>query len=210
MPDLIELALHFDRHLGELIAAHGSVVYAMLFAIVFAEVAFLPLFFLPGDPLLFICGAYTATGALDLGVTMAVLFVAASVGSALNFVLGRAIGARLLRRRHRWLSEEALARTHAFFQRWGRLTFLVSPFLAVIRTFAPFVAGVSGMPSPGFLGSAAAGAALWVAVLVPAGYWFGNIPVVHEHLTTLVLTGIALGTGSLLATTLWRRYGRAR
>ncbi|MEO5701123.1 MAG: VTT domain-containing protein [Casimicrobiaceae bacterium] len=210
MPEFLELALHFDRHLGSVIAEHGTLVYLLLFAIVFVEIAFLPLFFLPGDPLIFICGAFCAKGGLDIRITLPVLFAATVAGSLVNFGIGLRIGENVDRHQYRWLNRDALDRTRAFFETWGRWTFLVSPFLAVIRTFAPFVAGVARMSPGRFVTSVTAGAALWVLVLVPAGYWFGNIPIVHDHLAAIVLAGIGLGTGSLLVTMLWRRVRRRR
>ncbi|MEP7207881.1 MAG: VTT domain-containing protein [Casimicrobiaceae bacterium] len=210
MSEFLELALHVDRHLGSVIAEHGALVYFLLFAIVFAEIAFLPLFFLPGDPLIFICGAFCATGGLDIWITMPVLFAATVLGSLVNFGIGRRIGENVDRHRYRWFNRDALDRTRVFFETWGRWTFLVSPFLAVIRTFAPFVAGVARMSPGRFVTSVTAGAALWVLVLVPAGYWFGNIPIVHDHLAAIVVAGIGLGVGSLVVTTLWRRYRRLR
>lgn len=206
---ILQLVLHFDRHLGDAIAQYGTLVYFMLFAIVFCEMAFLPLFFLPGDPLLFICGAFCAMGGISPWVVMPVLFVAAVAGSMVNYGIGRRIGRSVFTRDYRWLDRAALRRTHAFYEDHGGVTFLLSPFIAVVRTFAPFVAGAAAMAPRKFVLSVVAGAALWVVTLVVGGYLFGNIPVVREHLSAIVLIGIAAGVGSLVLGGLFRLY-RAR
>ncbi|MDF3837200.1 VTT domain-containing protein [Cupriavidus basilensis] len=206
---VLPLLLHFDQHLGSAISAYGTLVYGILFAVVFCEIGLLPLFFLPGDPLLFICGAFCASGALKLWILMPVLLVAAVAGSLLNFAIGKAIGTRVLAGDYRWIHRDALRKTHDFYQRHGGLTLLLSPFVSVVRTFAPFVAGVSAMPAARFALAASAGAALWVISLLVGGYLFGNVPLVRDHMSALVLLGLALGLGSLLVASAWRAV-RAR
>ncbi|MDE1181079.1 VTT domain-containing protein [Paraburkholderia sp.] len=201
---VLQTALHFDRHLGGLIAEYGTAVYAMLFAIIFVEIAFLPLFFLPGDPLIFLCGAFAATGALDLWAVIPVLFAATVAGSLVDYAIGRAIGAKVYTANYRWLDKQALRRAHAFYEARGGLTFLVSPFLAVVRTFAPFAAGVSRMSVARFVPFVAAGAALWIVSLTVAGYLFGNVPLVRDHMSEIMLAGVAVGAGSLLIGAIWR------
>jgi len=134
---LLQTALHFDQHVGSAAAQYGAAIYAMLFAIIFCEIAFIPLFFLPGDPLLFICGAFCATGAISIWIVMPVLFVATVAGSVVSYRVGRAIGSTVFTRDYRWLDKAALQRTHAFYEEHGGLTFLLSPYIAVVRTFAP-------------------------------------------------------------------------
>lgn len=207
--NILQLVLDFNTQLGSFVAEHGAWVYAVIFAIVFTEIAFLPCFFLPGDPLLFFCGALCATGAIRLSVVMPVLLGATMAGSVVNFAIGTLIGERLLMRERRWLDKAALAHTRAFFEARGGLTFVISPFLAVVRTFAPFVAGVAQMSFTRFGTFALAGAVLWTVTLVPLGYWFGNIPLVHDHLTAIVLGGIAAGVGVLVVSSLVRSL-RAR
>lgn len=201
---LLQVSLHFDRNLGGLIAQYGAAVYGMLFAVVFVEIAFLPLFFLPGDPLIFICGAFAATGALNVWLVVPVLFVATVAGSIVNFLIGRAIGDKVYTAQYRWLDKRALLKANAFYEARGGLTFLLSPFIAVVRTFAPFVAGVSRMTFARFVSFVVAGAALWIVLLVAAGYLFGNVPVVRDHMSSIVLLGVALGVGSLAVSGLWR------
>ena len=209
-PQLLHLALHFDQHLGIAIAEYGVAVYALLFAIVFCEIAFLPLFFLPGDPLIFICGAFCATGAISLWVVMPLLFAATVAGSAVNFRIGRAIGQKVFTQDYRWLDKAALQRTHRFYEEHGGITFLLSPFIAVVRAFAPFVGGVSAMTYSRFLLFMTAGAAVWIVTLVPAGYFFGNVPLVRDHMSGIVLLGIGLGVGSLIISGLWRWLRKQR
>lgn len=208
--EILRIALHFDQYLGTAVAAYGTLVYLLLFAIVFCEIGLIPLFFLPGDPLLFICGALSATGAVDVRIVAPLLFVATVAGSVLNYRIGSAIGQRVFTQDYRWLDKAALARTHAFYERHGGVTFLLSPYVAVVRTFAPFVGGVAAMTFSRFLLSVTAGAGLWVGSLVAGGYFFGNLPVVRDHLSAIVLIGIGLGVGALLLGTLWRLYRRPR
>lgn len=207
---LLQIALHFDRNLGGLIARYGTAVYAMLFAIVFVEIGFLPLFFLPGDPLIFICGAFAATHALNVWLVILVLFTATVAGSIVNFLIGRAIGEKVYTAEYRWLDRHALQKAHAFYEARGGLTFLLSPYIAVVRTFAPFVAGVSRMTFTRFTAFVVAGAALWIVSLVAAGYLFGNVPVVRDHMSSIVLLGVGLGVGSLLVSGLWRFVNKRR
>ena len=202
--ELLQMILHLDRQLDIAVAQFGPVIYVLLFAVVFCEIAFIPVFFLPGDPLLFIAGALCATGALSIGLLMPLLFVACVAGSIVSYQIGRAIGGRVSSSGSRWIDRTALERTRAFYERNGAVTFLLSPFIAVVRTFAPFVAGIAHMRFGKFVLSVVCGAALWVMVLVPGGYFFGSIPLIRDHLTTIVLLGIGLGVGALLVSSAWR------
>lgn len=206
--NLFQIALHIDQHLITLIEQFGTAVYALLFVVVFVEYGFLPLFFLPGDPLIFICGALAATGALNAWIVAPVLFVATVAGSIVGYGLGRAVGEKVYTADYRWLNKHALRKAHAFSEARGGLTFLLSPYIAVLRTFAPFVAGVSRMTFSRYVWLVSAGAALWVVSLMAAGFLFGNVPVVREHLSSLVLLGILLGGAMLLGGALWRLYQR--
>ena len=205
----LDLLVHFDRHLGSMIVQYQVMVYAMLFLVVFCEIGVLPLFFLPGDPLLFICGAFCAMGTLNIWILAPLLIVATILGSVLNYWTGHAIGDKAYSRNYRWLDRSALQKVHAFYERHGRVTFILSPFIAVVRTFAPFVGGVAHMTFAKFLLSVVIGAAVWVLALVPGGYFFGNIPLIRDHLGDLVLLGLTLGLGSLVVSGLVRAY-RAR
>jgi len=201
---LLQMSLHLEQHLGGAISHFGAAVYVMLFAIVFCEIGIVPLFFLPGDPLLFICGAFCATGAIDIRIVVPVLFVATVAGSVVSYRIGGALGHSVFARDYRWLDKAALLRTHAFYEEHGGVTFLLSPFIAVVRTFAPFVGGVAQMTFAKFLLFVVAGAAVWVLSLVAGGYFFGNVPLVRDHMISIVLLGMAVGVGSLALSGLWR------
>jgi len=207
--EFFNFALHFDRYLDAAMHQYGALIYLLLFLIVFFETALLALFFLPGDPLLFISGALCAGGELDIGILMALLYVAAVTGSALNYRIGQSLGKTLSTRNYPWLNRDALQKTHDFYERNGALTIVVAPFIAVVRTFAPFVAGVSAMGFRKFMLYTLAGDALWVVILIPGGYFFGHIPVIRNHLDNIVLIGIGAGCGALLAGHLWKRFARA-
>jgi membrane-associated protein len=196
--DILHAVFHFDQSVRLLVTTYGVLFYLILFAIVFCETAFLPLFFLPGDPLLFVCGAFCANGVLGLGATMSTLFVAAFAGYGVNYRIGRYVGARAYTHNYRWLNRAALERTHAFCERHGSGALLIAPYVAVVRTFAPFVAGMSNMKPARFVSASAASAALWVGGLVLGGYWFGNIPLVRDNLSTLVLSGAGIGVLALV------------
>ncbi len=205
----LHVVLHFDQHLGDAIAQHGTAVYVILFAIIFVEIGIVPMFFLPGDPLLFLCGAFCATGAISIWIVAPVLFAATVAGSVVSYLSGRAIGARVFTRDYRWLDKAALLRTHAFYEHHGGVTFLLSPFIAVVRTFAPFVAGVAQMTFARFLAAVIAGAVIWVVTLVVGGYFFGNVPIIRDHMSSIVLLGVGVGVGSLVLGGVYR-YFKAR
>jgi membrane-associated protein len=208
--NLLQVALHLDEHLSALSVQFGTAVYALLFVVVFVEYGFLPLFFLPGDPLIFICGALAATGVLNPWIVAPVLFVATVAGSIVGYALGRAVGNKVYTADYRWINKSALRKAHAFSEARGRLTFLLSPFIAVVRTFAPFAAGVSRMTFSRYVSFVSAGAALWVVSLMSAGFLFGNVPVVRDHMSSIVLLGILLGGSMLLAGVVWRSVRRLR
>ncbi|GAB3380410.1 VTT domain-containing protein [Massilia agri] len=188
---LFDMILHVDKTLGTLLAQYGLYVYIVLFAIVFCETGLVVLFFFPGDTLLFIAGAFCATGEMNYPLLTALLVAAAVLGNTLNYYIGQAIGHRVFSHNYRWINKDALQRTHDFFEKHGGKTIIVARFVPVVRTFAPFVAGVSEMTHARFQLFNITGAVLWVVSLVTAGYLFGNIPVVREHLTEIVLVGIS-------------------
>lgn len=206
---LLQIVLHFEQNLGNAITEHGTMVYALLFAIIFVEIGVLPMFFLPGDPLLFLCGAFCATGAISIWIVVPVLFAATIAGSLSSYLCGRTIGQRLINHDYRWLDRTALRRTRAFYENHGGLTFLMSPFIAVVRTFAPFVGGVAQMTFTRFLRAVVAGASIWVVTLVVGGYFFGNVPIIREHMNVIVLSGVGIGVGSFAASGVYR-YCKSR
>jgi membrane-associated protein len=185
-----DMIVHVDKTLGTLLAQYGIYVYAVLFAIVFCETGLVVLFFFPGDTLLFIAGAFCATGQMSYPLLMALLITAAVTGNTLNYWIGEAIGQRVFTHDYRWLNKDALRRTHDFFEKHGGKTIILARFVPVVRTFAPFVAGVSDMTHARFQLFNITGAVAWVLSLVTGGYFFGNIPVVRDHLTAIVLVGV--------------------
>ncbi|HEX4985422.1 MAG TPA: DedA family protein [Burkholderiales bacterium] len=190
---LLDLLLHLDRHLRELVQAHGAWVYAILFAIVFLETGVVVTPFLPGDSLLFVGGAVAAAGGLDAGLLALVLFAAAVAGDSLNYSIGRYVGPRVFRREDSLLfRQEYVDRTRAFFERHGGKAIVLARFVPIIRTYAPFVAGIGAMDYRRFLTFNVAGAALWVGLLVYAGYFFGNLPFVRDNLTAVILAIVFL------------------
>ncbi|MCH4583349.1 VTT domain-containing protein [Achromobacter xylosoxidans] len=191
MLDFFQMVLHIDQTLGVWVQQYGVWVYLVLFLIVFAETGLVVLPFLPGDSLLFIAGAFGATDSLDPVLLGALLIVAAITGNSVNYAIGRYIGPRVFSMNLRFLDRGALMRTHAFYEKHGGKTIVMSRFIPVVRTFAPFVAGVADMPLSRFQLFNILGALLWVVSLVAAGYFFGNIPLVKEHLNTIVLIGLA-------------------
>jgi membrane-associated protein len=204
---LFDMLLHVDKTLGMLLAQYGVYVYAVLFAIVFCETGLVVLFFFPGDTLLFIAGAFCATGEMSYPLLMLLLIVAAVTGNTLNYYIGGAIGQRVFTHNYRWLNKDAMQRTHDFFEKHGGKTIILARFVPVVRTFAPFVAGVSDMTHTRFQMFNITGAVLWVAGLVTAGYFFGNIPVVRDHLTAIVLVGVGAAVVPLALGGLYK-FGR--
>jgi len=197
LTQLLGLILHIDKALSILLEQYGVLVYVLLFAIVFAETGLVVFPFLPGDTLLFIAGAFCANGLMNAPLLMALLVVAAVTGNTLNYLIGRSLGQRVFTHDYRWIDRHALEKTHAFFELHGGKTIVLARWLPVIRTFAPFVAGISDMGLTRFQVFNVVGALLWVIGLVMAGYFFGNIPIIRDHLNTIVLIGIAAAVGPL-------------
>jgi membrane-associated protein len=190
--NLIDLVLHLDRHLADAAARYGTAVYGLLFLILFLETGVVVTPFLPGDSLLFACGALAATGALDLRLLLVVIPVAVILGDNTNYFIGRFIGPRAFTSNSRWLKREHLDRTHAFYERHGGKTIVMARFVPIVRTFAPFVAGIGRMAYGRFLAYSIGGGLLWGGVCIGAGYAFGNIPVVKENFSIVVLLIIAI------------------
>jgi membrane-associated protein len=203
---LLDLVLHVDKSLGHLIAAYGPLVYALLFVIVFAETGLVVFPFLPGDTLLFVGGAFCATGAMDVWLLIGLLVLAAVSGNTVNYFIGRAIGHKVYTHNYRWLDRESLQKTHTFFEIHGGKTIMLARWLPIVRTFAPFVAGVSEMGLTKFQLFNISGAVLWVVALVAGGYFFGNIPVIRDHLNTIVLIGVGAAIVPLVLAGTWRFF----
>lgn len=199
-----ELILHFDKYLDGIIRNYGAVAYVLLCAMVFCETGLVVVFFLPGDTLLFIGGAFCASGAMNLWILIGALILAAVTGSTLNYWIGSIVGRKVFTHNYRWLDQDALKKTHAFYEKYGGITMVLSRFIPVVRTFAPFVAGVSEMTQAKFQSFNVSGAALWVTLLVFVGFFFGNIPGVREHLNTIVLFGVGVAVVPVAISGLWR------
>ena len=159
---------------------------------VFCEFSFVPLFVLPGNPLIFACGAFYASGALNGGLLLVLLPLGAVLGSLLSYVIGRALGRRAVAKEHQWLNPSALRQARMFYERYGALTFLLSPFIAVVRTFAPFVAGMGHMSYHHFLAYNVIGGVLWVTIFSYLGYFFGNMDIVKDNLSLVLVAIIVL------------------
>ncbi len=201
-----DMILHIDKTLGVLIAHYGPMVYAVLSAIVFCETGLVVMPFLPGDSLLFIAGAFCATGAMNIWLLMALLVTCAIAGNTVNYWIGQAIGHKVFVRDYRWIDRQSLQKTHDFFEKHGGKTIILARFLPIVRTFAPFVAGVSEMSFVRFQFFNITGALLWVVGLVVGGYFFGNIPIIRDHLNTIVLLGIGAAVIPLLMGGIWKLY----
>lgn len=204
MAEFFQLVLNIDQSLGIWVAQYGAWIYLILALIIFGETGLVVLPFLPGDSLLFIAGAFGASGLLDPVLLAGLLIVAAILGNTVNFHVGRYIGPRVFSRDYRFLDRRALLKTHAFYEKHGGKTIVLSRFLPLFRTFAPFVAGVAGMRYLGFQFYNVLGAVIWIAGLITLGYFFGNVPIIKNHLNTIVLVGVAAAAVPAAAGVLWK------
>jgi membrane-associated protein len=209
LAQFIDIILHLDKHLALLVAQYGVWIYAILFLIVFCETGLVVTPFLPGDSLLFVSGALAAEaiggGGMDIRILIAVLLSAAVLGDNVNYAIGRWVGGHILRwgEGSRFFNRAAYDKTHAFYERYGPATMTMARFVPLVRTFAPFVAGVARMNYARFFPFDLLGAFLWVFSLTLAGYWFGNLPVVKNNLS-LVIVGIIVVSVLPVAIGWWR------
>jgi membrane-associated protein len=188
LTSFIDIVLHLDAHLLVLVQEYGMWVYAILFGIIFAETGLIIAPFLPGDSLLFVIGALCGMGSLQLQVAMPLLILAAFMGDNTNYWVGRLLGLRLLNHpNQRWIKHEHLEKTHAFYAKHGGKTVIFARFLPIIRTFAPFVAGIGTMNYRLYLMFSILGGVAWIGSLMLAGFFFGNIPVIKDNLTLMIL-----------------------
>jgi len=206
------LVLHIDTFLGEFIRQYGAWVYAVLFLIIFCETGLVVLPFLPGDSLLFIGGAFCASGEMNVELLIVLLVVAAVTGNTVNYLIGRSLGSKVFDSHipvlERFLDREALRKTHNFYERHGGKTIVLARFIPVVRTFAPFVAGASQMSVQRFQLFNVAGALFWVLLLVLLGYFFGNIPFIRQYLNVIVLVGIGAAIVPVALGALWKMTRR--
>ena len=190
---LIDIVLHLDAHLLALTQQYGVWVYAILFLIIFSETGLVVAPFLPGDSLLFVAGALCGMGSLEVQVLVPLLILAAFMGDNSNYWIGRLIGKRLLQRgESRVLKHEHLEKTRALYAKHGGKTIIFARFLPIVRTFAPFVAGVGSMNYRQFVMFSALGGVVWISFFVLGGYFFGNIPIIKDNLVTMIMVIIVL------------------
>jgi membrane-associated protein len=205
---LLDFILHIDKHLEAFVIAYGPWVYALLFVIVFVETGVVVMPFLPGDSLIFIVGALCGIGLMSFPIACTVLLVAAILGDQCNYTIGRKIGPKVFQwEDSRFFNKRAFGQAHAFYERYGGVTIILARFMPFIRTFAPFVAGVAAMDRSRFTMFNVVGALLWVMGIGTAGYFFGNLPIVRQHLEKIIW-GLILVPGLIAIFGAWKA-GRA-
>ncbi len=206
---LIDFILHVDKHLEAFVTSYGAWVYALLFLIIFVETGVVVMPFLPGDSLLFVVGAMCGVGLMSYPLSVGLLFAAAVLGNQSNYAIGRHFGPRVFQwEDSRFFNRQAFNQAHAFYERYGGITIVAARFMPFLRTFAPFVAGVSQMTRSKFTFYDVAGGALWVGGIVTVGYFFGNIPFVKTHLDKIIWAMI-LVPGALVLLGAWRAKRKA-
>jgi membrane-associated protein len=206
----VDMFLHVDQHLLEFASAYGIWIYALLFLIVFLETGVVVTPFLPGDSLLFATGALAAAGVVDVVGILSLLTAAAIIGDNTNYFIGRAVGPRVFTEHSRWLKREHLLRTQRFYEKHGGKTVVLARFVPIVRTFAPFVAGVGRMHYPRFLAFDVGGGIFWVWSFGLLGYFFGNQPIIKQNFG-LAIVGVILISLLPLFVEVWRaRMGRSR
>ena len=185
---LIDVVLHLDRYLQSIVERYGVLTYIILFCIIFAETGFVITPFLPGDSLIFAAGAFAAIGLFDFKLVLVLLIGAAILGDTVNYEIGRHIGRRILAKKaNRFIKKEYIEKTNEYYKKYGGKTIVLARFIPIVRTFAPFVAGVGDMVYKKFITYNAIGGILWVTLIVCLGYFFGNIPVVAHNFTFVTL-----------------------
>jgi membrane-associated protein len=206
-----DLLVNLDQHLAAMLQQHGAWVYLLLFVIIFSETGLVVTPFLPGDSLLFVAGALAAAGGMDVHLLALVLVLAAVLGNTVNYSIGYYVGPRVFHWEGSWLfNRKALERAHAFYERHGGKTIIITRFVPILRTFAPFIAGIARMTYLSFFAYNLVGALAWVLSLLYAGYWFGNVPVVKQNLSAFILGVIVLSVMPIVFEYLRYRLNRAK
>jgi membrane-associated protein len=210
LQNLFDSLVHFDTHLNILIQNSGLWIYFILFAVIFTETGFVVMPFLPGDSLLFVLGAFAAQDAFNPVLLTGILMLAAILGDSVNYAIGKYLGSRMVHPAHsnsgeihskrlRFLKKERLDRTHHFYKKYGGKTIVLARFIPIVRTFAPFVAGIVRMNYAGFFIYNVAGGILWVAIFVIGGFYFGNIPLIKDNFSFVTLLIIAVSIIPVIA-----------
>ena len=206
---LVDFILHVDKHLFSFVQTYGAWVYGLLFLIIFVETGLVVMPFLPGDSLLFVVGALCGAGLMSLPLTLALLTAAAILGNQCNYTIGHFFGPRVFQwENSRWFNKRAFEQAHEFYERYGGITIVLARFMPFLRTFAPFVAGVAQMTRSKFTLYDVTGGALWVGGVTTAGYLFGNLPWVKEHLDKIIW-GAILIPGLIVIFGAWRARRKA-
>lgn len=203
--NIIDFILHLDKYLNILIQNFGAWTYAILFLIVFAETGFVVTPFLPGDSLLFAAGAFAAVGSLNVLILAFTLAAAAVLGDTINYSTGKFLGSKAFEKYPKIFKKEYLDKTHKFYEKYGAKTIVLARFVPIVRTFAPFVAGVGKMSYLKFLVYNIAGGILWVALFIFGGYFFGNIPVVKNNFSAVIII-IIIASIIPIAVEVWKHY----
>jgi membrane-associated protein len=190
---LIDLFLHLDVHLQQIISQYGTITYIILFIVIFGETGLVITPFLPGDSLLFAAGTFAAKGSFNVHLLFILLAVAAILGDTVNYWIGHYVGPKVFEKEKvRFLKKEYLDRTHKFFEKYGGKTIILARFVPIVRTFAPFVAGIGSMTYPKFITYNIIGGTLWVALFIYGGYFFGNIEIVKNHFSIAIIVIILI------------------
>ncbi|MEK6682029.1 MAG: DedA family protein [Nitrospirota bacterium] len=209
--DFIDIIIHLDKYLNLVIQNYGILTYLILFLIIFCETGFVVTPFLPGDSLLFAAGTFAAIGSLDVLWLFGLLTFAAIAGDTVNYWIGDFLGPKVFHGENvRFLNKKHLERTHQFYEKYGGKTIIIARFVPIIRTFAPFIAGIGKMAYSRFVAYNISGGILWVAVFVFSGYYFGNIPVVKQNFTTVIFAIIFISIMPGVIEVLRHRYGASK
>lgn len=205
----IDIFLHLDKYLSAIIQSYGYITYFILFAIIFCETGLVVLPFLPGDSLLFAAGAFAAKGDMNLGLLFAILCIAAIAGDSVNYEIGSYIGPKIAKQeKTRFLNKAHVERTHQFYEKYGAKTIIIARFIPIVRTFAPFVAGIGDMGYKKFLHYNVIGGVSWISICLFGGYLFGNIPLVKQHFTMVILAIVVISILPALIEYLRHKYSK--